>query len=185
RLAQKEYAKEKLKRTFPQLTNKAIDKYQKFLQELNDNIILRACMLSYRDNMIEAFGQGVAKVIKSISIEKLIESSHQTFVKTVRELADKSYGFIKSEIGLEKPLGKKDQIHNPNLSVRHISALCDFVTKDKIIDLKVTNYIDERYIKQVLAYHYLSTKRNDLDIKQVIVYDATSGKHIRIDIQRK
>ena len=40
-------------------------------------------------------------------------------------------------------------------------------------------------IRQVLAYHYLSTKRSDLNIKRVIVYDATSGKSITVNIDPK
>ena len=37
----------------------------------------------------------------------------------------------------------------------------------------------------ILAYHYLSTKCSDLHIKQVIVYDATSGKSVIIPITEK
>lgn len=74
---------------------------------------------------------------------------------------------------------------NPDLSVDHINALADYITEDTILDIKVTNRIDETYIKQVLAYHYLSTKRDDVCIKRVIVYDATSGHSVTVNISDK
>ena len=55
-------------------------------------------------------------------------------------------------------------------------------TLDTILDVKVRNNIDERCIRQVLAYHYLSTKRSDLHINRVIVYDAVSDKAVVIKI---
>ena len=55
---------------------------------------------------------------------------------------------------------------------------CHFHTND--IDITV----DESF-RQVLAYHYLSIKRSDLNIKRVIVFDATSGKHVTVDIDPK
>ena len=44
------------------------------------------------------------------------------------------------------------------------------------------NHIDEKNVRQVLAYHYLSTKRTDLNIKRLIVYDATSDRALTINL---
>lgn len=71
---------------------------------------------------------------------------------------------------------------DPNLSVRHITGLADYITEDTILDVKVRNNIDEKSVRQVLAYHYLSTKRSDLHIRRVIVYDATSDKAVVVNI---
>ena len=59
------------------------------------------------------------------------------------------------------------------------------IWQKKILDVKVRNYIDEKCVRQVLAYHYLSTKRSDLKSKRVIVYDATSDKAVTIDVSHK
>ena len=61
--------------------------------------------------------------------------------------------------------------------------MADYITANTILDVKVRNYIDEKCIRQVLAYHYLSTKRSDLNIKRVIVYDATSDRAVEVNIQ--
>ena len=71
---------------------------------------------------------------------------------------------------------------DPNLSIEHIVGLADYITTDTILDVKVRNNIDEKCIRQVLAYHYLSTKRSDLHIKRVIVYDAVSDRAAVVDI---
>lgn len=72
---------------------------------------------------------------------------------------------------------------DPNLSIRHITGLADYITEDTILDVKVRNTIGDKEIRQVLAYHYLSTKRSDLHIKRVIIYDATSGKSVVVNIE--
>jgi hypothetical protein len=77
---------------------------------------------------------------------------------------------------------KEITMHIPDLSVEHISAMCDFIFKDTIVEIKCTNSITEKHVRQVLAYHYLSKFRTDVDIKHVIVYDAVSGKHIKISL---
>ena len=71
---------------------------------------------------------------------------------------------------------------DPNLSIQHINGLADYITEDTILDVKVRNNIDERCIRQVLAYHYLSTKRSDLHINRLIIYDATSDRAVTIMI---
>lgn len=73
-------------------------------------------------------------------------------------------------------------IHSPVLSVRHIAGLADYVDGHTIIDIKTTNCITQHHLMQVLAYHHLSTKRSDLRIDRVIVYDAVSGRDVSIDL---
>lgn len=142
---------------------------------INDNLIIRACMLKYRDMMIKAYGASVAKVIKGISITQLIQDNYKEFVKVVIELGTKTAQFIKDNLNIT------DKNHNPVLSIKHITGLADYISEDTIIDVKCTNSITKDLIKQVLTYHYLSTKRSDLNIKKVIVYDAVSGKSVKIE----
>ena len=49
-------------------------------------------------------------------------------------------------------------------------------------DRKVKGYIDEKMVKQVLAYHYMSTKRSDLDIKNLIIFDALSQNFVKLNV---
>lgn len=148
--------------------------------ELNTFIIIRACMLKYRDNMRRAFGENVGKLIRTISVTLLIQDKYKEFCNTVMMLGERIAAFVKKEFNIvDEPSA---QLYDPVLSVKHISALADFICEDTIIDVKCTNSITDRYIRQVLAYHYLSTKRSDLHIKRVIVYDAVSDKSVIVNV---
>ena len=149
---------------------------------INDNLVIRACMLKYRELMIEAYGSALAKLIPTIGAQQLIRESYAEFVKTVIELGTKTADFVKQELNITKQLQDDDKLYDPNLSIKHIAGLADYINKDTIIDIKTTNNISKSYIKQVLAYHYLSTKRSDLDIRTVIVYDAVSGRSVKIKL---
>lgn len=149
---------------------------------VNDFIIVRACMLMYKDMMGTAYGAYTAKLIRTISVQQLIQSKYKEFVDKVIELGTNIANFVKKEFNIIKPLEIGDKLYDPNLSINHIAGLADFITKDKIIDVKCTSSITMDYVKQVLAYHYLSTKRDDLDIKEVIVFDAVNNKSVKIKI---
>lgn len=155
-------------------------KIESKVNNVNDFIIIRACMLKYRANMVSVYGSGIGKLIRTISVEQLIANDYAEFVKTVIELGTRTADFIKKEFNISGD--KSVTIYDPDLSTEHISALCDFVKKDKIVDIKCTNNITLQYVLQVLAYHYLSTKRSDLNIQEVIVYDAVKNKCVRIKI---
>lgn len=145
---------------------------------VNDNIVVRACILKYKEQMVRAFGNGVSKVIKTIGVQSLIQEKYKDFVEKVIELGNNIYHFVHDELGLKDVKPEYD----PVLSIDHIGALADFITKDRIIDFKCTSNITKEHVKQVLGYHYLSTKRDDLDIKEVIILDAVTNKYVRIDV---
>ncbi len=148
---------------------------------INDNIIIRACMLKYKEMMARSFGTRVSKIIKGIPVQQLIQEKYNYFINLVVELGTKTANYVKRTLYSDRPM-----INNidPNLSIRHIAGLADYITTDTILDVKVRNYIDETCIRQVLAYHYLSTKRSDLNINRVIVYDAVSDKSVIININK-
>lgn len=148
---------------------------------VSNPLIVRACMLCYQYHMKKCYGDEITKVIKGISINQLIQDKYKEFVDTVVELGTKVYDFVKNNIYThnDTPIPEFD----PNLSIDHITALADYITQDTILDVKCTNHIDMSMVKQVLAYYYLSTKRSDLSIKRVIVYDAVSGRNVTINIQ--
>lgn len=150
---------------------------------INDNIIVRACMLKYKDNMMSAFGPAIAKVIRTVSAQQLIQEKYADFVRTVVELGAKAAEFVRAHLETHG-IDADHPIHSPVLSVRHIAGLADYIDGHTIIDIKATNGITQHHLMQVLAYHYLSTKRSDLRIDRVIVYDAVSGKDVSIDLSR-
>ncbi len=142
-------------------------------------LIVRACMLKYRAMMVRSFGSGVSKILQTMSITTLIQEKYQYFVKLVVALGTQTAKYVLAEL---YPNGNAIDNIDPDLSIRHIKGLADYITEDTILDVKVRNNIDDKCIRQVLAYHYLSTKRSDLHIKRVIVYDAVSDKAVVINI---
>lgn len=152
-------------------------------KEANDNIIVRACMLKYKENMMAAYGAGVSKLIRTINAQQLIQDKYKEFVKTVVGLGKKAARFVSSNMETHE-IDKEHPLHSPVLSVRHIAGLADYIDESTIIDIKCTNSITKAHLRQVLAYHYLSTKRDDLHINKAIVYDAVSGKSVKIDLSK-
>ena len=148
----------------------------------DDNVAVYACFLKYVDEMKRAFGEATAKaLIKGVNMKDLIIKNGLSFIQTVIQLGTKAAEFIKSNMDV-KQLSFGDKLYDPNLSTKHITALCDFITHDTIIDIKVTNYITIKEVHQILGYYYLSTKRSDLDIHTLIIYDATSGNSVTINL---
>lgn len=141
-------------------------------------VLVRACMLKYKEMMVRAYGQGAAMIVKNITIETLIKK-YEKFVDKVVELGEKTAAFVNENLYDKIPA--QNNI-DPNLSLKHIAGLADYITKDTILDIKVKGYIDEKMVKQVLAYHYMSTKRSDLDIKNLIIFDALSQNFIKLNV---
>jgi len=153
------------------------------VKEPNDIVRVRAAMLIYKEEMIACYGVRLAGIIPTISVANLISENYGPFVKKVIELGLKTKDFVLQEL-YGGQLGESPTMYDPDLSVNHISALCDFITQDTILDVKCTSSITPQHVLQVLAYHYLSTKRSDLNIKRVIVYEAVTGKSLTINIPK-
>lgn len=149
----------------------------------NQPIIFYACYLKYKKIMTEAFGNSIAKFIKGPSISDYIKADYKKFVDTVITLAKRTQDFLVNQLHLS--FKKDGLLFDEKLSIQNITGKADFVAEDTIVDLKTTNNITKRYIRQVLFYHYLSTKRSDLNIKRVIVYDCVSGNYVEIPINAK
>lgn len=152
--------------------------------DINDAIRVRAAMIIYREEMKMCYGPALAGIIPSISITNLIKANYEPFVDKVVELGNITAQFVLEHVYNGK-IDSQTKMYDPDLSVNHISALCDFISKDTILDLKCTSAINEKHLKQILSYYYLSTKRTDLDIKKLIVFDAPTQRFIQIDIEQK
>ena len=148
----------------------------------NDMLVVRACLLKFCDLMVRSFGGYVSKIVPTMSAQELIRDKYAEFVRTVVELGRKTAEFVRAKMGISGPLGPGDRLHDPDLSVKHIAALADYIDRDTIIDVKATGHITEAHVMQVLSYAYLSTKRSDLSIKRAIVYDAVSGRSVEVSV---
>lgn len=166
---------------FKPFINEARKQVKKNGSDDSEIIRVRAAMIAYREEMKRCYGPTLAGIIPSISVESLIDAKYSLFVAKVVELGNKTADFVASKL-YDGNFEHYKKRFDPNLSVNHISALCDFLNEDTIIDLKCTSSINEQHIKQVLAYHYLSTKRSDLRIKKLIIYDAPTDRSIEIHL---
>ncbi len=140
-------------------------------------LTIRACLLKYKDMIRKNFGEEDYKNTKVPTVIKLRQKQSQNFVKTILALSQKAAQFIKANLNTSE----SKQL-NCCFNTKHIIGVADFMDKNTIIDLKCTNHIDLQMVKQVLGYHFLSQFRNDLEINKVIVYDAVSDRHIKIQL---
>lgn len=155
-----------------------IDKVQ-LLTETSAEIIIRACLLKYKNEIALYYGNQASTKIMTASVFTLLQTNYEDFIRLVIALGTKTAQFVKETLYSDKEAQNNVL---PGLQTKHIVGLADYITEDTILDIKVTNTIDETYIKQVLAYHYLSTLRSDLHIKRVIVYDAASGRSVTVNV---
>lgn len=149
---------------------------------VNDAIVVRACMLKYKDEMVRAYGRGVVYTIRFVSASELIKEHYKSFVDDIVSLGTKVANFISTEFGVAPRTYECRNSYDPCLSIDHISGLADFLNDKKIVDIKCTPTIEKRHLKQVLAYHYLSTKRSDLNIDEVIVYNPLTDECARCKV---
>ena len=135
----------------------------------------------YKSEMKRCYGKFMTKIIPTIKITSLIKKKFfQLFIDKVIELGNITAEFVRKNV-YGGVIDEKTKFFDPILSVNYISALCDFISEDTILDLKCTSKIDEKCLKQILSYYYLSTKRTDLHIKKLIIFDAPTQKFIKID----
>lgn len=142
-----------------------------------DAVIIRACMMKYRDLMYKVYPRISTQTISSFSYEQLSKKEMKDFIDTVVNLGTKAAKFCKNKIDAVVA-----QHTDPILQTAPFVGLVDLMDQETIIDIKCTNHIDLNMIKQVLAYQFLSLFRSDLHIKQVIVYDAVADKFVKIQI---
>ncbi len=136
----------------------------------------------YKAQMISVYNISQT-MIPSMSYEKLIGET--IFVSKVYDTALQVFNFLKEKYDLtEDNIDEKflNNVGKCNLSVKHIYGLADYIIGDTIIDLKCTSSIDEKYMKQLLAYYWLSTKHN-MDIKKIMIYEAMKNKYVLIDME--
>ena len=140
-------------------------------------IIIRACMLKYKEEIADTYGKNISFIVPSITVHQLIQKDMKKFVQLIDTLGTEVAEFVQANCSTYKA-GHT----NNRLVTEHLVGLMDICDSETIIDIKCTNKIDRHMIKQVLAYALLSSYRSDLNIKTVIVYDAVSKKHVKLDV---
>lgn len=149
--------------------------------QLDDLIRVRAAMIIYRELMSSCYGKGVFSAIPTIQYATLQKTEYAEFAAKVIELGLRTKEFVaKTLYGGAVPEGYN--MHDPDLSVRHIAALCDFITEDTILEVKCTSSITMQHVLQLLAYYYLSGKRTDLKISRLVIYEAVTDNYLEIDM---
>lgn len=183
------FAKIKLfgEETFKQFINNASKQFTSYKlnqKNINDKDIIKvlAAIKIYESEMKRCYGKSITRIIPTIKIASLIKKKFfQPFINKVIELGNITAEFVRKNV-YGGVIDEKTKFFDPILSVKHISAICDFISEDTILDLKCTSKIDEKCLKQILSYYYLSTKRTDLHIKKLIIFDAPTQRFIKIDL---
>ena len=178
------FAKIKLfgEKPFKQFINNASSKLNQKNINDEDTIKVLAAMEIYKSEMKRCYGKFVTRIIPTIKITNLIKKNFfQPFIDKVIELGNITAEFVRKNV-YGGVIDEKTKFFDPILSVNYISALCDFISENTILDLKCTSKIDEKCLKQILSYYYLSTKRTDLHIKKLIIFDAPTQRFIEINL---
>ena len=134
-------------------------------------------MLKYKEEIADTYGKNISFIVPSITVHQLIQKDMKKFVQLIDTLGTEVAEFVQANCSTYKA-GHT----NNRLVTEHLVGLMDICDSETIIDIKCTNKIDRHMIKQVLAYALLSSYRSDLNIKTVIVYDAVSKKHVKLDV---
>ena len=140
-----------------------------------DAVIIRACLLKYRQDMLSLYGQDSAKKIRTASLDT-IKSSRQ-FMDTVIRYGKRAADFIVKHCNSEFIMR-----FDPRLITATAIGLINVTDGETLIEIKCSNHIDKAMVKQALACAYLSQYRSDLNIKRVYVYDAVKDKAVSIKV---
>jgi len=173
------------------LLSGAVECYAKYLLDFIDirerpsakAMIVRGCLVKYRSALESNYGGTIGSSIRIPTEERFEEEGYRKFVDTVIKLGEKTKEFVKDQLYNQKMPTRQEV--DPCLSIQHISGVADFITEDTILNIKTNGYIDATDVRQALGYHYLSTKRSDLHIRRVIIYDAYTDKSVTVNISEK
>lgn len=170
------------------------EEYSKFItknklngSDLFQNLIFKAfcvrkAIKEYQKNMRSIFNMPATR-IPSVSFEVLI--GEKKFVSQVVKYAERTFLFIKKYFEIKDENDYflyNETMKKCDLSIPHNRGLADFIIDNTILDLKCTSSIDEKYIKQVLAYYWLSEK-HQLNIQNVMLYDAIQDRWLKINMK--
>lgn len=136
-----------------------------------------ACLEKYKQSIATAYGEYQLKIIRTPSLNRLLEEAGQRFVDEVIKQAQVAVSYL---LQYKETL----QQYSCLLKTNHIIGLADFINEECIFDLKCTGQLKSEHVKQICFYHYLSTKRSDLDIKFGYLINTLTAQVLIADFQK-
>ena len=144
-----------------------------------NSIIFYAISLCYKKQMGVFYGELVERMIPMLTIEEILNMPFE-IKKQIIEMAE--YALLKVLQIIGKNVKQEDlrcpHLGNPNI----MHGTVDLAFEKTLIQFSCKGTINREDISKALAYHYLSTKRYDLSIKNVVLIDFRCQDYIKINI---
>ena len=143
------------------------------------SIIFYAISLCYKKQMSVFYGELVERMIPMLTIEELRNMPFEVkdqIIKMAKDTLPKVLQIIGKNV-------KQEDLRCPHLGNSNIMhGTVDLAFEKTLIQFSCKGTITREDISKALAYHYLSTKRYDLSIKNVVLVDFRSEDYIEINI---
>ena len=154
------------------------EKSQYVFTELD--LLLYALSLMYKNKSNIYYGTLIGRMVPAFSIDEIMvldEDQKKEIEFKAHEGLKLLTRFIKFD---DKPYST---YHLGNAKILH--GVASILTKNKIILFSNSGHITKKQIYKGLAYHFLSTKRFDLQIDEICLYDFKSAEFVAIPIMEK
>ena len=148
---------------------------ESFSSRMKNAILLKACLMKQDSLARHCFKKTISRTLDVLGFDDLLDDRYAEFIRRVTSYGEKANAFVKTKIS------QNYEIYDPNLSIDHIYGMPDYLSKDSIIIIKSSGDIQEKDLYILLGYHYLSTKRSDLNIKKGYIFDTITGKYIEVN----
>ena len=144
------------------------------------DVILFSLSMLYKNQLNIYYGTLIGRMIPALNLDEIMELPENIKLEIV-EKANKGLRVLSTRMVFEnKPYSS---YHLGNSKILH--GVVSLLTKNKLVLLSNVGNITKNQIYKGLAYHFLSTKRYDLLIDEVIIYDFKNAKAVSIPIQEK
>ena len=165
----KEYIREELKKVVE-------DENLSEEQALSPTATVLACLEKYRADVASVYGAYLLEIVPRIKLSVILKEAGQRFVQEVISQANVAVSYLNKYSGTL-------QEHDYAFVTEHIVGLADFLNKEHIFDLKCTGKFSSTHVKQICLYHYLSTKRSDLEIRFGHLINTNTAQALVIDFK--
>lgn len=144
------------------------------------DIILFSLSMLYKKQLNVYYGSLIGRMIPALSLDEIMELSENAKLEIVVK-AQKGLRILSKYVVFENKPYSSYHLGNP----RVLHGVVSLLTKNKLVLLSNVGNITKNQIYKGLAYHFLSTKRYDLLIDEVIIYDFKNAEIVSIPIQEK
>lgn len=145
------------------------------------DVEIYAICLCYRFHMNEFYGAYIDRLIPTLSELDIMEIPCEVKQK-IKKMAERGFDTIMPMIypeGFEEgSLILCPHMGNANI----LQGVVDIVTEASIVQTILADNIKQEDLYKGLALHYLSTKRYDLQIRNVIFYNLNTNQTINVEI---